>query len=85
MFAHPTPFSASPAVPLEALVVDRHALIRLMRIALHEMHNRRLLTPQLTGEADIVQVIRYWDLVLDWITQQPAEDLVLMRRRDTHR
>jgi hypothetical protein len=81
MFANPTTFSASAAVPLEALVVDRKALVRLMRIALHEMHNRRLFTPQLSGETDIVEAIRYWDLAFDWITQQPADDLVLMSRR----
>jgi hypothetical protein len=75
--------SAPEAPPIEALVVDREALIRLMRIALREMHDRRLFTPHLTGEADIVQAIRYWDLVLGWIAQQPAKDLVLMTRHDT--
>lgn len=74
--------SEAVAPPIEALVLDRDALIRLMRIALHEMHNRRLFTPQLTGEADIVQVIRYWDLVLDWIARHHAEDLLLMTRHE---
>ena len=75
---------AAPATqqPLrEALLVDRDRLIRMLRIALAELHARRLTTPHLTGEPDIVEVLRYWDEVFGWIKQQDGEELILMTRR----
>ena len=71
-------YCARPAI--EALLVDREALIRCMRLALEEMHSRRRLTPLCTGELDIVQLIRYWDSVFGWIKEHPGEDLVLISR-----
>ena len=56
-------------------------MIRMLRIALAELHARRLTTPQCTGELDIIESLRYWDEVFDWIKQQPGgTDIVLMRR-----
>jgi hypothetical protein len=52
----------------------------MLRIALAELHARRLQTPQFTGESDIVQLIRYWDTVFGWIKEQHREELVLMTR-----
>jgi hypothetical protein len=77
------PIYRAVAPPIEALVVDREALIRFMRLALEEMHSRRRLTPQCTGERDIVQLITYWDNVFEWIKQQSGADLVLMTRQAT--
>jgi hypothetical protein len=76
-------YRAAPAdVPfLEALIIDRDAVIRMMRIALEEMHSRRVITPHFSGERDIAQMIRYWDAVFGWIKEQRGEDLVLMSRR----
>jgi hypothetical protein len=71
-------YYAGPAI--EALLVDRQALIRLTRMALDELNNRRLLTPQLTGEQDIGHAIRYWDTVLDWIQQQRGAEVVFLDR-----
>jgi len=71
-------YYARPAI--EALLVDREALIRFMRLALEEMHSRRRLTPLCTGELDIVQLIRYWDTVFGWIKEQHGDELVLMTR-----
>ncbi len=71
-------YCARPAI--EALLVDREALIRCMRLALEEMHSRRRLTPLCTGELDIVQLIRYWDSVFGWIKEQHGEQLVFMTR-----
>ncbi len=53
----------------------------MLRIALAELHSRRLTTPQCTGYADFPEVLRYWEEVFGWIKQQNAADIVLMRRR----
>jgi hypothetical protein len=76
-------YRAAPAdgPPVEALLIDRDAVIRMMRIALEEMHNRRLITPHFSGERDIAEMIRYWDAVLGWIKERRGEELVLMSRR----
>jgi len=77
-------YSAGPSCPeplIEALLVDRDRLIRVLRIALAELNVRRLTTPQLTGEADIIELLRYWDEVFGWIKQQHGDDVVLMTRR----
>ena len=66
---------------LEALVVDRASLVRVLRITLAELHARRLTTPQCTGESDIIESLRYWDEVFDWIKQQGGSEVVLMTRR----
>jgi len=66
---------------IEALLIDRDRLIRMLRIALAELHARRLTTPTCTGESDIVEVLRYWDEVFDWVKQQGGMDVVLMNRR----
>jgi hypothetical protein len=77
-----------PAVPVgvpqplvEALLVDRERMIRVFRIALKELHDRRLLTPRCTGAEDIVELIRYWDTVFGWIKDLGGEELVMMSRR----
>ena len=75
----PAPAHAQPL--LEGLLVDRDRLVRMLRIALAELHARRLNTPKCTGETEIVEVLRYWDEVFDWVKQQGGEDLVLMSRR----
>jgi hypothetical protein len=74
------PIYRAVAPPIEALVVDREALIRFMRLALEEMHSRRRLTPQCTGEQDIVHAIRYWDTVFGWVKQQHGDELVFITR-----
>lgn len=75
--------SAPEAPPIEALVVDREALIRMMRIVLEEMHNRRVTTPHFNGDGDLMQLLRYWETVFGWIKEQGHEDFVLMTRRRT--
>ena len=70
-----------PEPLLEALLVDRDRLIRMLRIALAALHARRLTTPKCTGETDIVELLRYWDEVFGWIKQQGGTDMVLMNRR----
>jgi len=56
-------------------------MIRMLRIALAELHARRLATPDCTGETDIIELLRYWDEVFDWIKQQGGADIVLLSRR----
>ena len=85
MSEDPIRYYAGPPPPqqpqLETLLVDRERMIRLMRIALEELHARRRSSAHLTDEADIVKLLRYWDEVFDWIKQQPGgTDIVLMRR-----
>ena len=77
-------YDAGPSCPeplIEALLVDRERMIRMLRIALAELHARRLTTPWCTGETDIVELLRYWDEVFGWIKQQGGADVVLMSRR----
>jgi len=79
-------YYAGPSRPeplIEALLVDRDRLIRMLRIALAEMHARRLTTPWCTGETDIVELLRYWDEVFGWIKQQHGADIVLLRRNQS--
>ena len=75
--------SAAPQPLLEALLVDRERLVRVMRIALAELHSRRLTTPKCTGDTNFLELLRYWEEVFGWIKQQGGEDLVLMSRRIT--
>ncbi len=75
----PAPATQQPL--REALLLDRDRLIRMLRLALAELHARRLTTPSCTGETDIVEVLRYWDEVFDWVKQQGGADIVLMSRR----
>jgi len=78
------PYYAGPTFPepqIEALLVDRDRLIRVLRIALAELNARRLTTPHFTGERDIVEALRYWDEVFGWIKQQHGHDVVVMTRR----
>ncbi len=75
---------SAPATPqplLEALLVDRDRLVRMLRITLEELHIRRLTTPQCTGETDIIEMLRYWEEVFGWIKRQGAADIVMMSRR----
>ena len=72
----------APARPeIDALLVDRDRLIRLLRIALAELHGRRLTTPHCTGEMDIVNLLRYWDSVFGWIKEQRGDELVMISRK----
>ena len=76
--------STAPATPqplLEALLVDRDRLVRMMRIMLEELNIRRVTTPHCTGETDILEMLRYWEEVFGWIKQQGGTDIVLMSRR----
>jgi len=51
------PAAAQPL--LEALLVDRDRLVRMLRIGLAELNYRRLTTPSMTGEPDIGEALRY--------------------------
>jgi len=44
---------------LEALLVDRDRLIRMLRITLEELNIRRVTTPRCTGETDINEMLRF--------------------------
>ena len=66
---------------LEALLVDRDRLVRMLRITLEELNIRRLTTPRCTAQTDIIEMLRYWEEVFGWIKQQGGTDIVLMSRR----
>ena len=78
----PTPAAPTKQPLLEALLVDRDRLVRMLRMGLKELHDRRLQTPNLTGEWDVVESIRYWDNVFEWIKQVQGREVVLMSRRE---
>ena len=69
--------------PLEALLVDREALIRVLRMTIAELHDRRRATPPCTGQAEIIELLRYWDEVFDWVKQQRGADIVLINRNSS--
>lgn len=71
----------TPQPVLEALLVDRDRLIRMLRITVAELHSRRLATPPSTGSSEIIEMLHYWDEVLDWVKQQHGMDIVLTSRR----
>lgn len=72
----------TPTQPvIEGLLIDRDRMVRMLRIVLAELHQRRLLTPCCTGEGDIMEVLHYWDEVFGWIKQQRGTEIVLMSRR----
>jgi hypothetical protein len=67
--------------PVEALILDRVGLIRILQRSLMELHEHRRLTTGTPAEPDTVQLIKYWDAVLGWVKTQYDRDLVLMSRR----
>ena len=73
-------YHVGPQPSLEALLVDRDRLIRMLRIAIGELHGRRLTTPHCTGETEIIELLHYWDEVFGWIKEQRGTDIVLMSR-----
>ena len=72
--------TTTAAPPIEALVVDRKLMIRALRLTLEELHERRQLTPKLTGTTDINSLIHYWEHVFTWLTSLDSHELVLMER-----
>ena len=58
-------------------------MVRMLRIGLKELHDRRLQTPQLAGTSDIVELIRYWDNVFEWIKRLQDREVVVMSRRES--
>lgn len=69
--------------PIEALVVDRKLMIRALRLTLEELHERRQVTPNLTGTTDIHSLINYWEHVFTWLTSLDRSELVLMERSNS--
>jgi hypothetical protein len=57
-------------------------MVRMLRIGLKELHDRRLQTPSLTGDSNVVELIRYWDNVFEWIKQRPDREVVVMSPRE---
>ena len=72
---------ATPPPLLDALLVDRDRLVRVLRITLEELNIRRVTTTQCTGEMDINEMLRYWEEVFGWIKHQGATEIVMMSRR----
>ena len=50
--------------PIEALLLDRDRLIRVLRNALYELHDERRRQEGTAGHAEVVQRIRYFDAIL---------------------
>jgi hypothetical protein len=66
--------------PIEALVIDRERLLRVLRNALFELHTERQRLEGTPDHPDVVRRIRYLDAILGWVKEQPGE-LVLIGRR----
>ena len=66
--------------PVEALILDRVRLIRILQRSLAELHEHRRLTTGTLAEPDTTQLIKYWDAVLGWVKDQQGSDLVFMSR-----
>lgn len=69
--------------PTEGLLLDRDRLVRMLRNELYDLHNERRRQEGTSGHAEIVQRIRYFDAILGWIQGQPAELVLIGRRRTT--
>ena len=67
--------------PVEALILDRVGLIRILQRSLMELHEHRRLTTGTPAELDTVHLIKYWDAVLGWVKSQYGSDVVFMDRR----
>ncbi len=68
------------ARPVEALVLRRDGLIRILQNALFELHEQRRRVAGTPPEADTTHQIEYWQEVLAWIKDRRAADLVLIDR-----
>ena len=66
---------------LEALVVDRESLRRVVKSWCAQLHETRNVigTETPIAKENLVK-IRYWEEVLDWIKYAPGRDLVLITR-----
>lgn len=66
--------------PVEALLVDRPGLIRILKRSLGELHEHRQRLAGTAVERETVGQIKYWAEVLDWVKGQEGADLMLVRK-----
>ena len=66
---------------LEALLVRRTELMRIVRGSLTELHDHRRVMAGTPAEAEDLSRIEYWENVLAWVKDQQGPDVILMSQR----
>jgi hypothetical protein len=70
------------STPIEALVVGRDSLIRLLRSRLTELHEHlREVAGTSMAQEDLL-AIKYWGEVLVWVKERHGVDVVLVERME---
>ena len=72
------PPSQSAQAPVEALVVERWGLLRILKDHLSDLHRQHYDLRGTPGEADLARRIGYWAEVLDWVKQRDGVELILL-------
>ena len=63
--------------PVEALLLDRAELVKLLKRSLFELHGQRFQNAGTAAEADRARRIRYWEEVLGWVKSTQGQDVIL--------
>ena len=63
--------------PVEALLLDRAELVKLLKRSLFELHGQPFGNAGTAAEADRVRRIRYWEEVLAWVKGTQGQDVIL--------
>ena len=63
--------------PVEALLLDREELVKLLKRSLFELHGQRFQNVGAAAEADRAHGIRYWEEVLGWVKGMQGQDVIL--------
>jgi hypothetical protein len=71
---------ATPARPVEALVLDPRGLVRILDWHCQDLHEQRRRVAGTPAEMDTVRQAKYWAEVLSWIKCQYAADLIVTGR-----
>jgi hypothetical protein len=74
--------SQTPVPPIEALLVRRPWLIRLLKAALTELHEHYREIAATSIATEELQTIRYWEDILLWVKDRAGADLILVERNE---
>jgi hypothetical protein len=75
------PVASQQFPELDALLINRERLIRLLKDALCELHTLHRIAKQRRRGEEILDLIKYWENVLAWIKQFGNQEVVVMSRR----
>lgn len=70
----------SPGPQLETLLVDRAALVKILKMSLFHLHESARVMAGTSSEIETREQILYWEAVLGWVKQRDPKEVVLTRR-----